>query len=194
MAEPTIAMASIDTFQETDEDSLVAAARRDPRAFGKLYALYVQPLFRYLYSRIGSLPEAEDVTAQTFLAALESLGRYRHDGHFAAWLFSIARFKAADHFRAQSAQRQAPLEDAERLAAESGDLLSATIHSERSAALARLISALPEEDRDLIRLRYVAELSFSEIGRLLGRSEDAAKKALYRLLARLQSQLENPHA
>ena len=191
MAEPTLTMASIETFKETNEARLVAAAQRDPRAFGRLYALYVQPLFRYLYSRIGGVPEAEDVTAQTFLAALEAFGRYRHDGHFAAWLFSIARYKAADYFRQQN--KQVPLEDAESVAADS-DLLQGAIHRERSAALAKLVAALPEEDRDLIRLRYVAELSFSEIGRLLGRSEDAAKKALYRLLARLQSQLENPHA
>ena len=51
MAEPTLTMASIDYFKETDEARLVAAARSDPRAFGRLYALYIQPLFRYLYSR-----------------------------------------------------------------------------------------------------------------------------------------------
>ncbi len=191
MVQRTIAMAQAEYFNETDEASLVDEARRDRRAFGRLYALYVQPLFRYLYSRIGGVPEAEDVTAQTFLAALEAFGRYRHDGHFAAWLFAIARFKAADYFRQQ--RRQAPLEDAEHLASES-DLLQGAIQGERSAALAKLIAALPEADRDLIRLRYVAGLNFSEIARLLGRSEEAAKKSLYRLLARLQSQLENPHA
>ncbi len=194
MAQRTIAMAPSDYFNETDEASLVDEARRDRRAFGRLYALYVQPLFRYLYSRIGGVPEAEDVTAQTFLAALEAFGRYRHDGHFAAWLFGIARNKAADYFRQQRRlSPQAPLEDADCLAAES-DLLQGVVQRERSAALAALITALPEADRDLIRLRYVAGLNFSEIGRLLGRSEEAAKKALYRLLARLQSQLENPHA
>ncbi len=191
MAQRTIAMAPIDYFTETDEASLVAEAQRDRRAFGRLYALYVQPLFRYLYSRIGGVPEAEDVTAQTFLAALEAFGSYRHDGHFAAWLFGIARNKAADYFRHQ--HRQVPLEDAESITVES-DLLQGTIQSERSAALAMLINTLPEADQDLIRLRYVAELNFSEIGQLLGRSEEAVKKALYRLLARLQSQLENPHA
>ncbi len=191
MAQRTIAMAPTDYFDEGDESRLVAEAGRDRRAFGRLYALYVQPLFRYLYSRIGGVPEAEDVTAQTFLAALEGFGRYRHDGHFAAWLFGIARNKAADYFRQQ--RPLAPLEDADCLAAES-DLLQGAIQSERSAAVTRLIAALPEADRELLRLRYVAELNFSEIGRLLGRSEEAAKKALYRLLARLQSQLENPHA
>ncbi len=191
MAQETLAMAQADYFNETDEARLVAEAFRDRRAFGRLYALYVQPLFRYLYSRIGGVPEAEDVTAQTFLAALESFGRYRHDGHFAAWLFGIARNKAADYFRQR--RTQTPLENAECVAAES-DLLQGAIRSERSATLAKLITTLPEDDRELIRLRYVAELNFSVIGRLQGRSEAAAKKALYRLLARLQSQLENPHA
>ncbi len=191
MAQRSIAMAPADYFNETDESSLVAETRRDRRAFGRLYALYVQPVFRYLYSRIGGVAEAEDVTAQTFLAALEAFGRYRHDGHFAAWLFGIARNKAADYFRQQ--RRQAPLDAAERVT-EKSDLLQGVVQSERSAALAALVAALPEDEQDLIRLRYVAELNFSEIGRLLGRSEEAAKKALYRLLARLQSQLENSYA
>jgi RNA polymerase sigma-70 factor (ECF subfamily) len=173
-----------------DEAELVAAAQRNPRAFGPLYDLYVQPVYRYLYSRLEGGPEAEEVTAQTFLAALEALGNYRHNGHFAAWLFSIARRKAADAFRQRS--RQVPLADAERVPSEA-DPLAQVIRTERSAALAALIRALPEEEREWIRLRYVADLSFAEMAQLLGRNEDAVKKSLYRLLARLQSQLEDSH-
>jgi RNA polymerase sigma-70 factor (ECF subfamily) len=66
-----------------------------------LYSLYAQPVYRYIYSRIRSVPEAEDVTAQTFLAALEHFPMYRHDGCFASWLFSIARSKTMDYFRRQ---------------------------------------------------------------------------------------------
>ena len=169
------------------EAGLIAQARRDPETFGQLYALYVQRIFAYLYSRIGNGPEAEDVTAQTFLAALEGFDRYRHDGHFAAWLFTIARHKAMDHFRQQ--HNQVSLEDAQTVAAET-DLLQQVIQSERVAALATQIAALPDEDRDLIRLRYVAELTYRDIARLLGRKEDAVKKSLYRLLDHLSSQLE----
>lgn len=79
---------------EADELALVQAARRDPRLFGELYLRYVERVFRYLYSRVGSVPEAEDLTSQTFLAALESFARLRQDGHFAPWLFAIARSKA----------------------------------------------------------------------------------------------------
>jgi RNA polymerase sigma-70 factor (ECF subfamily) len=173
-----------------DEADLIEAVRKDPKAFGQLYCIYVQPIFRYLYSRIGSIPEAEDVTTQTFLAALEGLSRYRHDGHFAAWLYGIARRKAMDHFRSQ--RKQAPLEYVEHIPVQ-GDLLQDVIRSDQNVALARLINSLPENERELIRLRYIAELSFAEIGRLLNRSEGAVKKSLYRLLARFQGQLEVLH-
>jgi RNA polymerase sigma factor (sigma-70 family) len=190
MTEQITQTSLIENYPKPDEAVLIETAKKDTKAFGQLYRLYVQPIFRYLYSRIGSLPEAEDATAQTFLAALEALNRYRDDGHFAAWLFAIARKKAMDHFRSQ--RRQVSLEKAEHIPLQA-DLLQHVIQSEQNAALSKLINSLAEDERELIRLRYIAELSFSEIGRLLNRSEDAVKKSLYRLLARLQSQLEVFH-
>jgi len=173
------------------ETALVAAARQDPAAFGKLYDHYVQPLYRYILSRTGSVPEAEDITAQTFLAALEALDRYRHQGYFSAWLFSIAHNKMVAYFRKQ--HRQVPLDSIDQLPAVA-DLLQQVSAGERSAALQQIIRGLPANDRELLRLRYVAELSFAEMAAFLGRSEPATKKALYRLLGRLQSRLEESHA
>ncbi len=187
MVDYTKQLVSQEKQREDIETAMVAAAKRDPAAFGQLYDRYVQALFRYLYSRIGSLPEAEDVTSQTFLAALEGFARYRHNGHFAAWLFTIARGKAADYFRQQ--EKQVPLDKAHQVQIES-DLLQHIIRTERAQALARLIDVLPENKRELIRLRYVAELRFREIASILGRNEEAVKKSLYRLLTRLQRQLE----
>lgn len=69
--------------------------------------------------------------------------------------------------------------------------LTHLINTERITALSELVSKLPEEQQELIRLRYVAELSFAEIGCLLGQKEDTVKKSLYRLLARLKAQLED---
>ncbi len=178
------------TMKNQDEDAIIAAAQRDPAAFEQLYNRYIQPLYRYLYIRVGSNPVAEDLTAQTFLAALESFSRYKHRGHFPAWLFSIGRSKLMDYYRQQ--RHLMPLEAAEEIPVET-DLLQKVIQTERTAALARQISALPETDRELIRLRYVAELSFCEIAKLDGRNQEAVKKSLYRLLARLHSQLEESH-
>lgn len=169
---------------------IIEAARQDPRMFGDLYLLYAQPVFRYLYSRMGSVPEAEDATAQTFLAALERFPNYRHDGYFASWLFSIARNKAMDYFRQQ--RKEASLDKAERIPADA-NLLQQVIKTERVVALSKLINALSEEDQELIRLRYTTELSFAEIGHLLRKKEDTVKKTLYRILARLKVQSEDYH-
>jgi RNA polymerase sigma-70 factor (ECF subfamily) len=188
MTEKMARFASSPAAERPDDAELVAEARRNPQAFAQLYLLYVQPVFRYLYSRLGSRADAEDATAQTFLAALDGFAGYRHQGYFAAWLFSIARRKAADTFRRKTGL--VPLAAAGEVPVEA-DLLQDVIHSERKAALGKLIAALPDEEQDLLRLRYTAELTFSEISRLLGRSEGALKKVLYRLLARMQDQLED---
>jgi len=59
------------------------------------------------------------------------------------------------------------------------------------AQLRRLVRSLPEEEQELIRLRYVAELTFADMAIVLKKREDAVKKSLYRLQARLQSVLQN---
>jgi RNA polymerase sigma-70 factor (ECF subfamily) len=176
--------------EEKQVSQIIAAARRDPQKFGELYSLYAQPVYRYLFSRIGSVTEAEDVTAQTFLAALEYFSKYRHDGYFASWLFSIARNKAMDYFRRR--RDDAPLDEIERVVVDS-NLLQQVINTERVIALTKLIHKLSFDEQELIRLRYVADLRFAEIGQLLNQKEGTVKKTLYRLLARLRDQLENSH-
>lgn len=169
-----------------NEEDLIKRAKIDPRAFEALYLHFVKPVYRYLYSRIGSQHEAEDATAQTFLDALTGLKNYRHEGYFGAWLFSIARRKAADHFRLSSRSQFLP----DDLPSFDTDLLEQTLNKERIVNLRELIQKLNEEEQELLRLRYAAQLGFAEIARLLGRTEEAVKKNLYRLQDRLQSQLE----
>jgi RNA polymerase sigma factor (sigma-70 family) len=65
--------------------------------------------------------------------------------------------------------------------------------SQRREDLLRLIQSLAEDERELIQLRYVAELSFAEIAKVLRKNEDAVKKMLYRLIARLKTELEADH-
>ncbi len=174
-------------FHETDELKIIKAVRQDPKVFGELYKRYVEKIFRYLYSRIGNVHEAEDVTAQTFMAAFESFDRFRQDIHFASWLFTIARNKAMDHYRQQ---KKLPISDENNDIPDEKDPINDVIQSEQTAVLAKLIKTLPQDDRELLRLRFLAEMSFPEIARLLHRKEEAVKKSIYRLLARLKSQVE----
>ena len=175
------------TLVKDDIPALVTAAQNDPVAFGKLYDRYVQPIYRYIYSRVGIVHETEDITSQTFVAAYESLPRYRERGQFSAWLFRIARSKMNDHFR--RSRREVGLEAAGEIL-EREDALGTLIRAEELSRIRSLINHLNEEEQELICLRYVADLSFVEIADLLGRREDAVKKSVYRLMARLKSQLE----
>ena len=172
---------------QDDIPALIDAAREDPAAFGQLYERYVHPIYRYIYSRVESTHEAEDITSQTFMAAYEALERYRERGQFSAWLFRIARSKLNDHFR--RSRREVGLEVAGEIL-EREDALGTLIRAEELTRIRSIIGRLNEDEQELIRLRYVADLSFAEIADLLGRHEDAVKKSVYRLLARLKSQVE----
>ncbi len=167
--------------------ALALEAKTDASAFGRLYDLYVQPVYRYLLSRVGSIHEAEDLTSQTFIAAYEALPKYRERGLFAAWLFRIARSKMNDQFR--KSKHEVPIELAEAYG-DREDALGRVILDDEIHRLRVLISSLDASDQELIRLRYVADLSFAEIAELLGKREDAVKKSLYRLLAQLKGKME----
>lgn len=173
-----------------DEADLSLPARRTPALFKKLYLRWMSPVYRYLLHQVGDTSVAEDITSQVFLTAFEQLPRYQHRGTFAAWLFTIARNKARDHFRRSA--RQVSFE----AVADTGirpDLVSEIIHADQLMRLDGLIRALPEGELEMIRLRFVAELSLAEIGVLVHRSEEATRKAISRLLARLQRQMEDDH-
>jgi RNA polymerase sigma-70 factor, ECF subfamily len=171
-----------------DEDAApIAESKNNAAAFSVLYDRYVQSVYRYLYYRVGSAPEAEDLTSQTFLSALEALPRYQHQGNFAAWLFTIARGKVIDYIRAQ--KKQLPLKDV--YLADASDMLAQIADADEIAKLWDLIHELDEDEQELIRFRYTAGLPFSQVAAILGSNENTVKKSLYRIVARLQGQLED---
>lgn len=172
---------------DVDEDALLATAANIQAAFPLLYRKYLGRVYRYLVFRTGDRFEAEDLAAQVFLAALEGLPGYRHRGQFAAWLFSIARRKAADHFRRFKVQ--VPLDAVAESLVDSRDPLAAAITREEASRLLKVISALKTDEQELLRLRFAGELSFNDIAAVLERSPAAVKMELYRLLRRLEVSL-----
>jgi RNA polymerase sigma factor (sigma-70 family) len=94
-------------------ESLAQSAVTSPEAFAELYRLYLPQVYRYHLARSGDQSTAQDLTAQTFIAALEGLPGFRGQGSFIAWLMGIARRKLALHYRSQ--RRHFPLEEADSL-------------------------------------------------------------------------------
>ena len=189
VAPPGLVVTGTDDSRAQDGPStdavLVQASRRDPAAFAALYRRYVTPIYRYLYSRVGQAAVAEDLTAQVFVAALEGLAGYRERGHFAAWLFTIARRKAADHFRRQ--RPHLPLDEALDSPAKAESPLAGLVRQEALQRLATLVADLDEDQQELLRLRFAGGLSYGQIGAVVGRSEAAVKMAVHRLLRRLEA-------
>lgn len=174
-----------------EDASFIKAASSDPTVFNQLYLVHVRPIYRYIFSKVGDVRQTEDLTAQVFLAALENLPRYHHDGHFEAWLFGIAHHKVADHFR--SLRSEVPIEVTDLESNKKDEPLTALIRSEETQRLSDLIHQLDEQEQELLRLRFVAELDFGEIARLINRNSEATKKRFYRLLDHLRQQLELDH-
>lgn len=171
-----------------EESELIRAAQKDPVRFQALYDRWAVPAYQYFYHRTAEMASAEDLTSQLFLAALQALPRYKHRGHFAAWLFTIARNLVKEHYRKMG--REVPLEVAQALASPS-DPAAEFSQEDEIHRLVRLVRSLPQEEQELIRLRYVANLSFADMAILLGKRQDAVKKSLYRLQARLHAVLQN---
>jgi len=176
-------------------DELAAAAVSDPAAFARLYRRYVGRVYRYFYGRTGCAADAEDLTAQLFLDVLKALPRYRPQGTFPAWLFTLARRRAADFHRRN--HPALPLEWAEALAVGAdpgrdpgGDPLRAVLQAEQRTRLGELFARLDEERQELIRLRYGAGLTHRQVGEVLGRSEAAVAMALHRTLHWFQQNWE----
>jgi RNA polymerase sigma-70 factor, ECF subfamily len=169
------------------EDDLARAALRDPAAFQRLYDLWMLRVYRYLYTQTGSAADAEDLTSAVFLAAYQALPRYRPQGQFGAWLFTIARNQVRSQGRKRG--REVDLELAGSLS-DGADLQVDADRQDEVLQLRHMLQSLPADDQELIRLRYTAGLSFAEMASVLNRKVDAVKKSLYRLQARLQHQWE----
>jgi RNA polymerase sigma-70 factor (ECF subfamily) len=171
-----------------DDERLVQAAQENPADFKPIYQKWLKPVYRYFYFRVGNERDAEDLTSQVFLKVYEDLPRYRHRGCFSAWLFSIARARAVDFYR--KSHRQVLLSEAGPLPNEAS-IMDQTIHNDDLHQVLDLIHRLPPDQQELIRLRFVAELGYREIGSLLHRKEDAVRKAISRILDRIQTEIDH---
>lgn len=156
---------------------------RDPLANP---APLVKRVYAYVAYRIGDGPDAEDVTSETFERAL----RYRASfdprrGDAAAWLIGIARRCIAD----AALKRELPTDEVPE-----GLFDGHEEQSQRRIELGAALEQLDERDRELVALRYGADLTARQIGELLDLKTNAVEVALHRALARLRQQLEPPPA
>ncbi len=173
------------------EEKLIERAKQDPEAFGVLYEKYIDQIYQYVFYRIGNRCDAEDLTARTFYKALANLGRYQHRGlPFSAWLYRIAHNLVANWHRDRKRRAGIPLDDLAMVSKERDSAETFVESSERVEVLREAIAALPRERQELLVLKYTTELTNTEIGKVMGRSEGAVKALYHRTLIALRKELE----
>ena len=158
--------------------ALVELARNgDKEAFGQLYDHYQPSVYRFLYYRVGSMTLAEDLTAETFFRALRSMHSFRWQGKdFGAWLMTIARNLAADHFKAGRTRLEFATEDNHTLDGSTEGPEIEVLSSLTNEALLRALGELPTEQRECLIMRFLQGLSIAETAEILGRSSGAVKQ------------------
>jgi RNA polymerase sigma-70 factor (ECF subfamily) len=184
---------------EIDNQVIRGAQKGEHPAIAQIYETYQLSVYRYLYYRVGDRHTAEDLTSEVFLRMLRGLGSYQPSNEpFGAWLFRIARNLAIDHYRARGRRNETQLEEEDmNLASYQANPAMAVEAALTSESLHQALDRLPVDQRDVIILRFVAELSIAEAARALNRSEDAIKGLQRRSLTALQRiliELEAPHA
>ena len=180
----TTFMAVDDKVQDIDETYLARQAMTDADAFAELYRRNLSRVYRYHIVHTGNVRDAEDLTSQTFMAALEGIRSFRGTGSFAAWIMGIASKKRLMFFRGN--KYQLPLDAA--LAYPSPDLPTDKAASQRLEleSISRALRQISPDRSEAIILTFFGGLSNAETGRVLNKSEAAVKMLVSRGLQDLR--------
>ena len=171
------------------EEELVKAAQQGDRAaFAMLYEANVDRVYHYLLGRMGQSADAEDVTTEVFIRAMRALQSYKSQGTpFVAWLFRIAHNQAVNHHKKQTRRRELPLLDMVNAADDPEEKALRHIASDE---VLQAMDGLTDLQRQVISLRFGAQLSIAETAKTMNRTEEATKflqhsalRALRRLLS-----------
>ncbi len=190
---------AVTSNSEGDERVAVLVTRAqagDGDSFGQIYSLLVPKVYAYVLARLRSRQDAEDVTTLAWVRAWTSLGRYRPTGSFASWLFTIVRRAVADHYRRHRPETVPIDNQVETLLDTAAGAEERTLSVERVQRVSAIIATLTADQQDVLALRFLAELPYRDIARIMGKREPAVKMLAYRGLAetRRRYEHENPTA
>jgi len=169
---------------QVDERSLVDAAQKDPARFAELYEIHFERVYAFITRRVGNRDVAEDLTADVFHKALANLNRFEWRGvPFGAWLLRIAVNAVVD--RSKRSGRELAVDDPPELSTQPG-----LEQVEDRARLYRLVNQLPEDQKQVVVLRFAEQKSIREIAQQLRRSEGAIKQLQFRGLQTLRDEFD----
>lgn len=172
--------------------------KKDPEAYGELYDRYVKRIYRFIYFKVSSHDEAEDLTSEVFLKTWHYLTEHSPIDHFSGLIYRIARTTIIDYYRLRAKRVEVSSHDAEGLedggVLEISDLGRMTRElgvAQDAQKLISLLERMKEEYREIITFRYIDELSIEEIAGILHKSKTGVRVTIHRALKVLRKLFED---
>ena len=183
------------------DDMLVARySEGDNKAFDELLARYQGKLFNYIYFIVRSQEVAEDIFQETFVKAITTIqqGRYTASGKFSAWLIRIAHNMIIDGFRQERNENTVSNDETEMDLLNDADLCDDNIETQMVneqtlTDVRRLVDALPDNQREVVYMRFYQDLSFKEIADITGVSINTALGRMRYALLNMRRIAEEKH-
>ncbi|MBI2463353.1 RNA polymerase sigma factor [Candidatus Peregrinibacteria bacterium] len=179
---------------EDDKAFIERARNGDTEAFLRLYDLYFDRIFKFVYYKVGHHEEAEDITQDTFLKAIEGIKNFEGRSKFLSWLMQIAKFTIMDYFRHKYKYPTVELEDYLASFEDNFDFdddSEAADQKFKENKLRALLSKLPENYRQVLECRFLENLTLKETAERMQTNLNNVKILQYRALAKA-SQLRKP--
>lgn len=176
-------------LEQNDKYLILKAFQGDAECFGLLFDKYSSRIYRFIYYKIVNKELAEDMVSQCFLKAWEQISGGQKVSAFQAWIYRIARNLVIDYYRTRE-KEELPLIYQEDIEAQQ----SAEIYDPEAAldreTLEKLLLGLKSEVREIVVLKYIEDLSISEIAKIVDKSVGNVRVILHRAIKDLQSKLK----
>jgi len=181
-----------DVCSDAEMLALLQAARAgDSAAYDRLYNLYSERVFRYLYARIGQREVAEDLTADVFVRLLQNLPRFKVNAarpvaSFSAFVYRVAGNLLTDQYRKQKHRDHQDIDDQPFLADGRPEPFAQTAASENKNELMSAMRKLGAEQQAVLLYRFGDEYSVLEVAEIMGKTTGAIKALQHRAIANLR--------
>jgi len=175
---------------EKEIRELVKKAKNgEAEAFGLIYDLYLDRIFRFVYLKVSNREEAEDLVQQVFMKAWEAINRFEDEGlPFSSWLYRIARNLVIDFYRTQKINLT--LEEGVGIV-HPDDLEEKMERSQGQQEIQKILNQLTDEQKDIIILRFVNDLSYKEIAKITKKNPATLRILQHRALNKLRKNIKS---
>jgi RNA polymerase sigma-70 factor (ECF subfamily) len=163
------------------------ARNLDDDAWDRLYQFAFPQVYRYVTSKIGGGPEAEDIAEDVFVGALQSVAslRAKDEAGFLGWLFQIARNKVADHLRRRYRRPTEPLDPEAEIGDPAPTPEEEALHGDEVRSLREAVAGLSAEQREVIIMKFALGYDNARAAAILGKSPGAINQLQHRALVAL---------